>query len=224
MLAAAYLPAPALPDRREGDPMIQIYGVPLSRAFRPLWMLEELGVPYENVPTNFATGETRRPEFLKLNPNGHVPVLVDGDVTLFESMAINLYLARKYDGDKGLWPRGTADEGRAYQWSFWVMTEVEEPLLTYLFNVALLPPDKRDAEKAADAASRLAKPLAVLNDALAGRDWLVGSGFGVADLNVAAVLAWARMSRLDLLSWPNVAAWLGRCLDRPAARKASGRG
>jgi len=201
---------------------IQVYGVPLSRAFRPLWMLEELGLPYENVPTNFATGDTRRPEFLKLNPNGHVPVLVDDGVTLFESMAINLYLARKYD--RGLWPKDVADEGRAYQWSFWAITELEEPLLTLLMHSALLPAAQRDPARAEDAKKRLAKPLAVLEGALAGRSHLLGDAFGVADLNVASVLVWARMLRFDLSPWSAVASWLGRCADRPAAKKASGRG
>lgn len=202
--------------------MIQVYGVPVSRAFRPLWMLEELGLPYENVPTHFATGDTRKPEFLKLNPNGHVPVLVDGDVTLFESMAINLYLARKYD--KGLWPKSVADEGRAFQWSFWAITELEEPLLTLLMHTAILPKEQRDAVKAEDAKKRIEKPLGVLEGALAGRSLLVGDAFGVADLNVASVLVWARMVRFDLSRWPGVDAWLARCAERPAAKKASGRG
>jgi len=200
--------------------VIKLYGVPQSRAYRSLWMLEELGVPYENVPVHFATGETRKPEFLKINPNGHVPALVDDGVTLFESMAINLYLARKYD--KGLWPRSVADEGRAFQWSFWVMTELEEPLLTRLFHVVIHPKEQRDAAKAEDATKRLEKPLGVLEAALAGRSHLLGDGFSVADLNVASVLSWARLSRLDLSRWKNVDGWLERCLARPAAAKARG--
>jgi glutathione S-transferase len=71
--------------------MIKLYGVSQSRTMRSLWMLEELGLPYENVKTNFRTGDTRKPDFLRLNPKGHIPVLQDGDVTLWESMAINLY-------------------------------------------------------------------------------------------------------------------------------------
>jgi glutathione S-transferase len=194
----------------------------MSRAFRPLWMLEELGVPYENIPTHFATGDTRKPEFLAINPNGHIPALVDGDVKLFESLAITLYLARKYGG--GLWPNNVEDEGRAFQWSFWAITELEEPLLIMLMHGAMLPPAQRDAAKAADAKARLAKPLDVLEGALRGRAVLVGTQFGVADLNVASVLSWARMLRVDLTRWPWVDAWLARCLDRPAAKKASGRG
>ena len=100
--------------------MIRIYGKPRSRTFRCLWMAEETGVPYENVKTEFDRGEARTPEFLRINPNGHVPALEDGDVRLFESLAINLYLARRYGG--ALWPRDVADEGRVFQWSIWAMT------------------------------------------------------------------------------------------------------
>ena len=141
--------------------MITLYGVPRSRTMRCLWMLEELGVPYENVPTHFATGDCKKPDYLKINPNGHIPALVDGDVTLFESLAINLYLARKYGG--GLWPTSVADEGRAYQWSIWAMTEAEEPVLTALLHTIFLPADQRDPAKAEDGAKRFQKPLAVLD-------------------------------------------------------------
>lgn len=81
--------------------MITLYGVPRSRTMRCLWMLEELGVPYENVPTHFATGECKTPEFLTINPNGHIPALVDGDVTLFESLAINLTWRANTTRDSG---------------------------------------------------------------------------------------------------------------------------
>jgi glutathione S-transferase len=195
--------------------MITLYGVPRSRTMRCLWMLEELGVPYENVPTHFATGDCKKPEYLKINPNGHIPALVDGDVTLFESLAINLYLARKYD-KSGLWPSSVGDEGRAYQWSIWAMTEAEEPALTALLHTMFLPADQRDPKKAEDGAKRFQKPLGVLDGALAGREYLLGSTFTVADLNVAAVVGWAPMAGIDLSVAPNAQAWLGRCTARPA--------
>ena len=197
--------------------MIRLYGVPMSRAARSLWMLEELGVPYENVPTHFATGDTRKPEYLALNPNGHIPTLQDGELVLWESLAINLYLARRYD--KGLWPRSIADEGRALQWSVWAMTELEAPLLAHAMHVLLLPKDQRDPAKAAEARAQLEKPLGVLEGALAGRSVLVGDAFSVADLNVASVLSLSRLAALDLSKWPRVDAWLGRCLERSAQKR-----
>ncbi|MGH7894587.1 MAG: glutathione S-transferase family protein [Candidatus Binatia bacterium] len=197
--------------------MITLYGVPRSRAMRSLWMLEELGVPYENVKTNFATGDTRKPDYLKINPNGHVPALKDGDTILCESLAINLFLARKYD--KGLWPRTVDDEGRTFQWSLWAMTELEEPVLTTLLNRVFFPGPQRDAAKADDAAERVKKPLAVLEGALAAHPYLLGDAFTVADLNVAAVLSWAPLAGIELGTLPKTQAWLGRCCGRPAFQR-----
>jgi len=198
--------------------MIKIYGGPRSRAIRCLWMAEEIGVPYENVKTNFAKGEARTPEFLRINPNAHVPALADGELHLFESLAINLYLARRYGA--ALWPKTVADEGRVFQWSIWAMTELEEPVVTTLVHRMFLPEAQRDADRADKAAERARKPLGVLEGALVGREWLLGDGFGVADLNVASVLWWAPMAGIDLAPTPAVQAWLARCTARPAFARA----
>jgi len=197
--------------------MIKLYGVPRSRALRSLWMLEELGVPYENVKIN-TTGDSRTPEFLRINPNGHVPVLQEDGLTLWESLAINLYLARKYD--KGLWPKTVEDEGRVFQWSLWAMTELEEPIITALRHRVLYPEDQRDPKQAEAAAQRFTAPLKVLDGALAGKSYLLGETFTVADLNVAGVMMLAGAAKLDTSSAPNVQAWLSRCTSRPALAKA----
>jgi glutathione S-transferase len=197
--------------------MLTLYGISASRALRPLWMLEELGVEYEHVQTNF-TGDNKQPDYLALNPNGRVPTLVDGDTVLWESLAINLYLADKYDG--GLKLATVEDRGRAVQWSFWAMLEAEKPLLEYLFNTVVLPEDERNAAVAEAAVLQLQAPLRVLDDALAGRDYLVGDSFSVADLNVAAVFSWALPARLDLDAFPNVKRWLLAGMSRPAAQAA----
>lgn len=197
--------------------MIKVYGVPMSRAMRVLWALEEVGVPYELVSTHFLT-DAHAPAYLKINPNGRIPALQDGDVTLFESLAINLYLARKYG--PALWPKNPGDEGRSYQWSIWAMTELEEPIITALMHRAFLPEAQRVAQKADEASERFKKPLAVLDGALAGRQYLAGPDFTIADLNVASVLAIASMAGLDLAPAPNVAGWLARCTERPALARA----
>jgi glutathione S-transferase len=200
--------------------MIKVYGVPASRTFRTLWMLEELGLPYENIPTHFATGDTRKPEYLAINPNGHIPALVDGDVTLWESMAINLYLAKKYD--KGLQPKTLVDEAHAIKWSFWAMTEVENHLVTVLMNRMFLPQDQRDAKAAEAAIEKLSKPFAVLDAELANRKYLVDDGYSVADVNVASVLTWVPLLGIDLSKFPNLKRWLDVCTSRPACKKARG--
>jgi glutathione S-transferase len=199
--------------------MITLYGMSRSRAFRCLWMLEELGLEYEHIPTNFV-GENKEPAYLAINPNGRIPTLIDGDTVLWESMAINLYLAQKYES--GLRPKSVEELGAAMKWSFWVMTETEKSVVEFLFNTLILPEDARDSGVAAAAAGQLEAPLAVLDAALDGRDYLVGDGFSVADLNVAAVLAWCKLSSFDLSATPNVDRWLAASMSRPAA-KAAGR-
>jgi glutathione S-transferase len=196
---------------------LKIYGVARSRAARVLWMAKELGLDYEHIKVDFANGETRRPEHLALNPNGHIPVIDDGGVVLWESMAINLYLAKKY-GSGGLYPARLEDEARAWQWSFWGMTEVERPVLTAMFNRAILPEAQRDAAAADAAEKTLAQPLGVLDGALARSAYLLGDNFTVADLNVASILAWARPAQIDMAPFPKVAEWLKKCAERPAAR------
>jgi len=201
--------------------VIKLYGTPQSRALRSLWALEELGVPYELVRTNFGS-DTRTPEFLKINPNGRIPALVDGSVTLFESMAINLYLAKKYD-KAGLYPRDLDDEARAVQWSIWGMTEIEPSLLQVLMNRMFLPPTQRDESAARAAEERLGPALRVLDGALAQRRYLLGDQFTIADLNVASVASWALLVKLDLSKTPNAERWLRECTARPAFAKAQKR-
>ncbi len=196
---------------------LTIYGIPQSRALRVLWLAKELGIDYKNVPiTN--TGGSREPDFLKINPNGHIPAIEDDGVVLCESLAINLYLSKKYGG--ALQPKNMADEGRALQWSFWAVTEAESNALTLLMK--RMNPAGTSDEAVAAATEKLGAAIKVLDGALAGKDYLLGSSFSIADLNVASVLAWLQMAKFDMAPYPNVAAWLTRCLGRPAFAAARG--
>ncbi len=204
--------------------MITLYGIAASRAFRCLWMLEELALDYRHEPIDYRDhAALDAADYRALNPNGRIPTLVDGELVLWESLAINLYLARRYGKQAGLWPDDIEDEGRAYQWSFWVMGEVEHPLLTVLMHQRLLPQDRRDPERAARNRGILRQPFSILERALSQHDWLAGDRFTAADLNVAATLSWARPARLSLKDWPTLDAWLSRCLDRPARKRAQRR-
>ena len=195
---------------------LKIYGIPRSRAFRTLWMAKELGLDYENVPIDMGKGETRTPDYQRINPNGHIPAIDDDGFILWESMAINLYLAKKY-GAGGLYPSRIEDEARAWQWSFWGMTEVERPVLTAMMNRAVYPESQRDLAAADAAEKALAQPLGVLDGVLGCTPYLLGANFTVADLNVASILAWARPARIDMSPFPKVAEWLKNCAERPAA-------
>jgi glutathione S-transferase len=199
---------------------LKIYGMPKTRTYRTLWMAQELGLDYELVPVNFTGGETKTPAYLAINPNGHIPAIDDDGVRLFESMAINLYLAKKHGGD--LAPRDVVEDGHMTMWSFWVMTEVEHQAMTVLFHAAFLPPEKRDPAKVAEAGAKLAGPLKVLDDALlAGGGHLVGGRFSVADLNVASVVSYLRAAPQTLAAFANVQDWLTACVTRPAAKAAN---
>jgi glutathione S-transferase len=219
--------------------LVKLYGTANSRAFRSLWMLEELGAVYEHVGSDIANGDTRTPEFLAINPNGHVPVLADGDLQLWESMAINLYLARRF-GKAPFWPECEAERARVVQWSFWAVTECEQHGFTVLFRRggeqfsrwrewtrseafrvthpgAVVPSEA----SAAAAEAALQAPFRVLNAQLRDRDYILGSAFSAADLNVASVLVSALLARVDLSPHPELAAWLAQCASRPAVAKAA---
>jgi glutathione S-transferase len=195
---------------------LQIYGVARTRAFRALWIAEELGLAYEHRPIEIGEAGARTPEFLALNPNGRLPVIVDGDFVLPESLAITLYLAKKYSLGT-LYPAKLQDEARLWQWSFWALAEIDRGVNIWSLHAVRLPPHERNAGLREEALKVLAAPFAVLDKALAESAYLLGADFTVADLNVAAVVS--RAIDMDLSASPHLKNWLMRCLERPAARK-----
>jgi glutathione S-transferase len=201
--------------------MLTLYHSPQSRSIRPRWLLEELGVPHEVKVLSLQAGDQKKPEYMKLNPNGTVPTLVDGDLALFESGAICQYLADKYP-DKKLAPPpgGTPERAKYYQWIHYAMSGIEPPAVAIFQHTMMLPEAERRPEVVVASRAQLAAAVKVVDDALAGREWLLGSQFTAADVMVASTLAWAQMMGLVDDKTPNVAAYLGRCMARPAAQKA----
>jgi glutathione S-transferase len=189
---------------------LKIYGSHRSRANRAVWCARELGVPFEQIEV--PASELKSASYLTINPNGKVPAIVDGDVKLFESLAITLYLAKRYGAGK-LYPANPADEARVFQWTLWAATEVEPDVVPILYH-RVLHRDDATAEAADAAEARLRKTLKVLDDALKGREWLIGNDFSIADLNVAGVLAATVMGKMNYSSLPNAKPWLDRCLGR----------
>jgi glutathione S-transferase len=200
----------------EAEKMLKFYGTSKSRSARSLWALEELGLKYEHVPVEVS--QAKSPENFKRNPNGHIPVLEDDGVTLWESMAINLYLAEKY-GKAPFWPSSAADHGHAYKWSFWGMTEVEPRLMAILTHRIFLPADQRDEKVVAQSLEALKAPLKVLDDTVKGQAHLLGNDFSIADLNVAAILSFAMLAKVDFGPTPAAGAWLNKCLGREANQR-----
>jgi len=196
---------------------LRIYGIARTRAFRALWIASELGLDYEHVPIEIGEAGARSPEFLALNPNGRLPCIVDDDFVLFESLAITLYLAKKH-AHGTLYPARLEDEAKAWQWTMWALSEVDRGVNIWSLHAVRLPLAERDAAKRDEALRVIAAPFRVLDAAVAAQPYLLGNAFTVADLNVAAVIS--RAVDMDLSAVPHLAAWLTRCLERPAARQA----
>ncbi len=219
---------------------LTIYGIAASRAVRPLWAATELGLRFEQVPLNYATGATRTPEFLAINPNGHIPVVVDqrandeggnDEVVVWESMAGALYIARHHGQPDGLGitPANPREDADALRWSFWTVSECESDALTVLMHRLAMPLERRKPEMAEAAERRLAVPLRVIEQHLAaqqarGQAHLAAQRFTVADLCVASVLNWVRPARALMDAHPLTRDWVTRCIERPAhqAVKAAG--
>jgi glutathione S-transferase len=196
-------------------PDLRIYGVARTRAFRALWIAQELGLDYEHIPMEIGLAGARKAEYLAINPNGRLPAIEDGDFVLWESLAITLYLAKKHGR---LYPATLEDEAKAWQWSLWSVQEVDRGVNIWSLHAMRLPPEDRDPQRLAEALKVLEQPFKVLAAALAERPYLLGDAFTVADLNVAAVIS--RAIDMDLSATPRIGDWLKRCLERPAARAA----
>ncbi|MEZ5850404.1 MAG: glutathione S-transferase family protein [Hyphomicrobiaceae bacterium] len=204
--------------------MLTIYGVYRSRATRNIWLAGELDIPFKVVPVIQAYRlsdplaadaplNTRSPAFLKINPNGHVPSIDDDGLVLHESLAINLYLARKHGGP--LAAANVAEDGQMAMWTVWSVTEMEPHSIQVLYHRVSKPAAERDAAAADAAVAALEGPFAVLDAALAGTGYLVGGRFTVADINVAECVRYAMAAPELFEAAPNVKKWLATCQARP---------
>jgi glutathione S-transferase len=195
--------------------MMKLYGFGPTRSLRALWALQELGLPFAFVPVNLAKGEHRTPEFLRLNPAGKLPVLIDGDLVLTESAAIVMYLAEKHPAGK-LMPADLTMRAQAYRWVLFAVTELEQPLWRMAKHTFLYPEDKRLPDEIALAKQDFAAMAAVLEQHMNGRSFVVGETMTVADCATAYVMDWAdEVGELD--PFPNLKAYLARMYARPKA-------
>jgi len=202
--------------------VLKIYGWKRSRAVRCMWVLEELGLAYEQIPLNPQAGETRTPEYLALNPAGKIPTLVHDGFTLSESIAINWYLASRFPGT--LLPHDPRLAAKVLQWTSWGVTELEPPLVS-IMREGRRGPGESDPQRIAawrDDIHRLI--AAVLEPALARSPYLLpDQGFTLADLNVAGVASAMQVFEISLDQHPSVADWMRRCFAREAWTRAQQR-
>lgn len=205
--------------------MLTIYGVYRSRASRNIWLAHELGIPFKHVPViqhyrlanaiaPDAPLNTRSPTFLKVNPNGHIPSIEDDGLVLHESLAINLYLAKKHGGP--LAPVNLAEDGEMAMWTLWSATEVEPHAINILYHRLGNPSGIKDPKVADAAVAALRGPFAVLDKTLAKSGHVMGGRFTVADINVAEIVRYAQAAPELFEAAPNVTKWLAACQARPA--------
>ncbi len=205
--------------------MITLYGVYRSRASRPLWLLGELGQPFTHVPVIQAYRlpdpkaadaplNTASPEYLAVHPLGQIPCLTEGDLTLTESLAMTLYIARR-DGNLG--PKDDAEQALMINWSLFAATAIEDHALKIQQTMTGAAPHMPEAQTiVAAAAQTLRRALARLETHLAANPYLIGSRFTVADINVAECVRYAQAHPTLLTEFPAVKAWLEKCPARPA--------
>lgn len=195
--------------------MMKLYGLGPTRSLRALWALRELDAEFEFIPVGVLTGEVRSPDFLRINPAGKLPVLVDGDEVITESAAIVMYLAEKYP-HKGLMPANLKDRAQAYRWSMFALTELEQPLWRMAKHAFLYPKDKRLPDDIALAREDFRAMAEVLERHMEGRAFIVGDGITIADCVTAYVLDWANDRGL-LDGFPTLKAYMERMYQRPKA-------
>lgn len=201
--------------------MMQLHYFPGNASMTPHMLLEELGVPYERVLVDRSTNAHRSPGYLKLNPNGKIPVLVDGDLVLYETGAIVLHLVDTHP-EAGLAPTlGTAERAQFYKWLLWLANtlQAEMPLYFYSDRWADGPEGAAQVKKHAEA--HIAGMIDQLEAEFArhGGPWFAGERFSALDPYVFMLCRWTRGMQRPARTLPHLAAYLQRMLARPAVQR-----
>ena len=194
---------------------MQLYEFPPTRSIRARWTLQELDVPFESILVDLRARQHQRPEFLKINPAGKIPVLVDGDLVLNESVAIVLYLAEKYPS-KRLLPTDARGRAEVYRWVLFAATELEQPLWRIARHTALYPEDERLPADVKIASREFKQMAAVVEEHMRDREFVVGDHVTVADFVLAYTLDWGDQAGL-LKEFPHLLAYVERMYKRPKA-------
>ena len=194
---------------------MKLYGTPPTRLLRALWLVNELQVDCERIPVDMSRGEHLSPAMRALNPAGKVPFLIDGDAVITESCAIQLYLAEKYP-EAGFMPKDLALRAQVYRWMFFLATDIEQPLWRIALHSFIYPEAERIPADAPLAMRDGKGMIAVLENHMKDREFLVGDRLTVADFNAAYTLDWARWAGM-LGDAPRLQAFVDEMYARPNA-------
>ena len=195
------------------------YRAPNSTASITELVLAELGVPHEKVTLDLKKGDTKKPEFMKLNPNAKVPVLVHDGTPLWESAALTMYLGETFGVDKKLYPAPGPKRGEAMKWIVWTNVTLGDAVGRWARNTMSWVPAEQHNAKAADAAkAEMEGCLKILDHALDGRQFLVGD-YTLADTHTNSFLEWLRAMKIDFAPYARLNEWSKRCAARPAVKQ-----
>ncbi|HEY6517104.1 MAG TPA: glutathione S-transferase family protein [Steroidobacteraceae bacterium] len=202
---------------------LTFYYSPMSTATLTDLVLEELGVSCERITVDLKKKETHTQEFLRVNPNGKVPVLVHDGIAIWESAAITLYLGEIFGVAKGLYPEPGPQRGDAMKWVVWSNVTLGDAFGRFVRNTTeWIPAEQHNAKAAAAAESDTHDCLRILDRALAGRQYLL-AGYTLADTHVNSLLGWLRFMKVDFSEYQHLNAWSQRCTARPAYARVMGR-
>ena len=198
--------------------MITLYHSPRTRSVRVLWLLEELGLPYELKAVPFTEEALKSPDYLKLNPFGKVPALTDGDLTMFESGAIVEYLLERYGQGRLAPPVGTAERGAFLQWVHFAEATLMAPLGAMAQHMIFLPEAERIPAVVADSQAKLKGLLTAVEAALGGKAYILGGTFSAADIMLGYSLLLTKWFGM-LADFPTLHAYMARLEERPTLQK-----
>jgi glutathione S-transferase len=203
---------------------LTFYYAPMSTAGITAIVLEELGVPCEKIKVDLKAGDTRKAEFLRLNPNGKIPLIVHDGVAIWESAAITMYLGEVFGVAKGLYPAPGANRGEAMMWITWTHITLGDAVWRRMRNATdFYPAEQRNAKAGEAALADIQNCLRILDGSLAGKPFLAGN-YTLADAHVNAFVDWLRHMKFDFSACPHLNDWSQRCAARPAYVRATAQG
>jgi glutathione S-transferase len=202
--------------------MIALYYHPGNASLAPHMVLRELGLPFELRLVDRDAGEHKQPAYLALNPNGLIPVLVDGSLVLYESAAICLHLADTHPEAGLMPPLGTAERAHAYKWLVWLTNTLQPTLFRYFYPERLIAEEAVATRLKLDAEHRAVELFAQVDRELEkhGGEWFLGERYTVVDPFLFMLCRWSRnFSSKPARAFPRIAPYLERVWARPAVRK-----
>lgn len=199
--------------------MYKLYWAPGTAAMAPQTVMEEAGTPYEMVRLDTAAKEHEQPAYKKLNPNGRIPTLVDGDFVIYETAAICQYLCDKHPEAKLVPPAGTPQRGRFYQWLTYMTNTVQAGLVDWWHPDFTFPEPAIQAAFKLRAEEKLMRNFAVIDAGIGANRWVAGDQFTVCDIYITMMTRWTRFMAKTAWHWPNIQRIVEAGQARPAFQR-----